>query len=139
MLGLGALIAATAFFGAAAYISFAEHPARLCLDDRAALLQWAPAYRRGFIMQSSLAVISAVLGFAEFWFSRQSASAIGAALILANWPYTLTIIMPVNRQLERKDLAGTDVRRLLVRWGQLHAIRTFLGAAAVVALVAQRF
>ena len=56
MLALTGLIAAALFTGAALYVSFAEHPARLGLDDRSALAQWKPAYARGTIMQASLAL-----------------------------------------------------------------------------------
>jgi len=57
-----ALIAATLFAGAALYVSVAEHPARLQLDDRAALTQWKPAYARGAVMQASLAIAGFLLG-----------------------------------------------------------------------------
>lgn len=62
MVSLLALVTASIFFGAAIYINIAEHPARLGLDDVAALAQWRPAYKRGFAMQAPIAVLSALLG-----------------------------------------------------------------------------
>ena len=67
MFGLFALASAAIFFGAAFYVNFAEQSARLSLDDRSLLAEWKPAYKRGFIMQASLAVIGFVLGILAWW------------------------------------------------------------------------
>ena len=104
MFGLLALVTAATFFGAAFYVSFAEQPARLGLDDRAA----------------------------AWWTTGVTTWVLGAIFIIANWPYTLIVIMPVNHRLEASLSTGasSDTRLLLTRWGRLHAGRSVLGAVA---------
>ncbi len=118
MLGLLALLTASIFFGAAIYINLAEQPARLHLDDRAALAQWVPSYRRAFEMQATLALISGLLGAAAWGRTGHVLWGLGAAIIILNWPYTLFFVMPVNRKLEatRPDETGEESRSLLKRW-----------------------
>ena len=130
--GLLALIAAALFAGAAIYINIAEQPARLTLDDRALLAQWKPAYARGFTMQATLAVVGFLLGVGAWWTTREVMWLAGAVFLLANWPYPLLIIMPVNHRLNdiEPDSAGPESRALIVRWGGLHARRTMLGFMA---------
>jgi len=131
---LFALIVAALFTGTAFYVNFAEQPARLGLKDRPLLAEFKTAYKRGALMQASLAVIGFVLGVIAWWQTGKPALLAGALLILANWPWTLIAIMPTNKALMATNLdkAGPKTRALIVKWGGLHAVRTALGALAVI-------
>lgn len=130
--GTFALTTAAAFSGAAIYINAAEQPARLELDNSAALREWKPSYSRGFAMQASLALAAALFGLLALWGSRDWRWLIGAALIFSNWPYTLIVILPINKRLEATspEAANEETRGLINTWGRLHAVRSALGSAA---------
>jgi Anthrone oxygenase len=127
-----ALATAAAFTGAAIYVNVAEQPARLGVDNKALLAQWKASYTRGFAMQASLALASALFGLLAFWFTRDWRSLVGAALIFANWPYTLLVILPTNKRIAAisPDAAVAEARALIETWGGLHAGRSALGLAA---------
>src|SRR5215510_2458491 len=137
LFGQLALVLAAAFAGAAFYINFAEHPARLVLDDKSSLKQWKPSYSAGYTMQASLVPASGILGLLAAWTSQDWHWIVGAVLILANVPYTLIGIMPTNHKLEAiwEADAGPNSRAMLVLWGKLHAIRTLLGVSATLAFL----
>ncbi len=132
-----ALISAAVFAGAALYISMVEHPARLGLDHRSLLMEWKPAYKRGTAMQAPLAIGGFVLGLAAWWQSGHLAWAVGALLMIANWPVTFFAIMPTNNKLMGIDpaMAGPESRAMIETWGSLHRVRTALGIAASVAFL----
>jgi hypothetical protein len=137
LIGQLALVTAAAFVGAAFYITFAEQPARLSLDDRALLAEWKLSYQRGFAMQASLALISTLLGLLTFWWTRNLLWFAGAIVIFSNWPYTLLVMLPVNKRhaATPKEKADGDVRRLVEAWGRMHTLRGALGFVAVLLYV----
>jgi hypothetical protein len=129
-----AVLFCTLFAGAAIYVNLVEHPARLSCGTEAAARQWAPSYRRATIMQATLAVSAAVTGIVTWFHGEGVAWLWGGLLILAVVPFTLLVIRPTNDRLlaPGRDLASAETRRLLERWGRLHAVRSALSLAASV-------
>ena len=135
LIGQIALLTAALFAGAALYVSIAEHPARLAAGEAAGLAQWKPSYERAKFLQGALALIGGALAFYLWWRSLNQLWLIGSLLLLANWPFTLFAIMKLNRRLEAAE-PGAESRDLLARWGRLHLVRTLLGLASALAMLA---
>jgi hypothetical protein len=133
-LSILALVFAALFTGAALYISLVEHPARLGLADGPLLAQWQPSYKRALPIQSGLAVAGALAGLIVAYLSSEWRWFAASILLLANWPFTLMVIRPVNKRLMAMQIgeAGVESRALLVRWGKLHNVRSALGSAATI-------
>ncbi|WP_195179718.1 DUF1772 domain-containing protein [Mesorhizobium sp. INR15] len=137
MFGLLALSVAAAFSGAAIYVSVAEQPARLRLEDKALLQEWQPSYKRGAAMQASIAIVACVLGLIAWWQTGGPGFLVGAVMIILPWPWTLIVMMPANRVLEAMNAGATNpqARALIVRWGNLHLVRAALGVLATLAFL----
>lgn len=133
-----ALVAAAMFAGGALYVSLAEHPARMRLDDRGALGQWGPSHRWATFLQGGLALLSTIFGLWAWWKIGVTWLLVGGLLTAAAILFTLVVILPTNTRLKAfaADSAGAESRALLTRWGRLHAVRTVLGLAAVTAYFA---
>ena len=84
------------------------------------------------MMQASLAIVGGFFGAVVFFATFEWRWLLGAVVLLANWPYTIFVIMPINRRLMNTPAgaARAETRRMIGRWGILHAGRNALGLGA---------
>jgi len=133
LLGSLAISFAAFFAGAAIYITVAEHPARLLLDSRNLLLEWQATYPVGVKLQGSVVILAGLAALWAWWLSRDWRWILGAMLILANWPFTLMVLQPINSELMAlaPEQTGARAHALAVRWGNLHAVRGGFGVLSL--------
>ena len=129
-----AILTATLFSGAAIYVNLVEHPARMECGTEFAARVFAPSYRRAAVMQAVLASAATIAGIGAWFMDARVAWLVGALLIFAVVPFTIIAIRPTNNQLldPALDRKSEAARRLLTRWGRLHAVRSILALAASV-------
>jgi len=132
-----AVLCAGLFAGAAIYITFVEHPARLECGTELALTEFGPSYRRATLMQASLAAVGLITAVIAWTQGRGTAVLAGGAVLGLVIPFTLVVILPTNKRLQDPglDRRSAEAAALLARWGRLHAVRSGLGALAFGVLV----
>ena len=125
-------LACALFSGAAVYLSLVEHPARMECGVELAATEFAPSYRRATVMQARLAAVGLVSSIAA-WGRRGFLWVIGGGLLGSVVPFTLIVILPINKQLLKPalDRRSAETERLLARWGTLHAVRSVLSGLAL--------
>ena len=69
-------------------------------------------------MQASLAIVGGLFGLVAFLSTLDWRWLLGAVVLLANWPYTIYVIMPTNRLLmdTPPKTATAETRRMHERW-----------------------
>ena len=133
LLEIIAILAAGLFAGAAIYIYLAEQPARKQIDIAAALAEWRPSYKMAAVVQPLLAAVGFLSALGAWLMGASVWWLVGGVLLVAVIPYTLVVVFPTNNKLldpaidKNPDLA----RRLLIRWGRLHTVRSAMSLAAV--------
>ena len=132
-----AVVATALFAGAAIYINLVEHPSRMGCSTEIAATVWAPSYERATVMQASLAILGFLAGLAAWLLGAHVMWLVASLFILAVVPVTLLVIFPTNNKLlaPGRDLASPETRALLVKWGELHAIRSALSLVATMLFV----
>jgi uncharacterized membrane protein len=135
-----AVAACGIFTGAAVYINLVEHPARMQCGVRLAATEFGPSYHRAAVMQASLAIIGFVAATSAWFAGANYLWLVGGILLVAVVPFTLLVIMPINKKLLAPDLDkdSDDARDLLTKWNRLHAVRTLLSLSAFLIFVVIR-
>ena len=128
-----AVLACGLFAGAAVYLSLVEHPARMECGTELAATEFAPSYRRATVMQASLAAVGLTSSIAAWLAAASFLWVVGGVLLGSVIPFTLIVILPTNTQLLSPALDGrsAETKRLLARWGRLHAVRSVLSGMAL--------
>ena len=137
IVALVAILAAGLFTGAAVYITFVEHPARVSCGSTLAVTQFAPSYQRATVMQASLALIGTSAGIVRWGAGGGIGWLVSGVVLGAVVPFTLVVILPTNHRLldASLDRASPEAEALLARWGRLHAVRSALSFAAFVSFL----
>jgi hypothetical protein len=132
-----ATLCAGLFAGAAVYITFVEHPARLECGTELAATEFGPSYRRATLMQASLAAVGLFAAVAAWAQGRGVGVLIGGLLLGLVIPFTLVVILPTNQLLldPGLDRGSAEAGALLARWGRLHAVRSAVSALAFLVLL----
>src|SRR5258708_34033383 len=130
--GLYAFALAAAFLGATIYIGLVEQPARLRLNGRAMIQEWKLSNRRGTLVLSVLAVLSATIAFIQFRINGDVRWTIGGITILASWPYAYFVMMPVNIWLFAIPFGKpvSPIRKLMRDWSRLEGGPALYGLVA---------
>ncbi len=129
------LLAASAsglFTGAALFMHFVEHPARMELGPALGVPSFAAMYQRAAIMQPLLAFLS-FFGGAAAWLAGANAWWLMGGIIMGSlFPYTLILMLPLNKELTDPGLDKNSPRaaELLERWGNLHKYRAYAALVA---------
>jgi Domain of unknown function (DUF1772) len=127
-----ATVCAGLFAGAALYVTFVEHPARLECGTELAATEFGPSYRRAAVMQATLAALGLAAAVVAWAQGRGLIVLIAGMALGLVIPFTLLVVLPTNQRLldPRLDRGSPETARLLVRWGRLHAVR---GAVSLLA------
>ncbi len=114
------------FFGAAVYISIAQHPASMKAGVPVAARFFPPMYGLAAPMQIVSALVGSLAGLIQWLLADNVLWAIGAAFLIAVIPFTLVVLKPINDQLldTKTERTESEIEDLLNRWAPRHWVRS---------------
>jgi uncharacterized membrane protein len=127
-----ALFCCGTFFGAALYISLAQHPAAIEAGVAVGGRFFSPMYKRAAPMQIGLALAGFITGLLAWYSNGDYLWLVGAVSLVSVIPITLVFIKPINDVLlnPENDPESEDTEKLLLQWGPRHWMRTVVSGTA---------
>ena len=134
MIQVLALFCCGTFFGAALYISLAQHPATLETGASFGGHFFPPMYKRAAPLQIVLALIGFIAGMVVWFNGAGTLWLAGSLFLISVVPITLLLIKPINDILLSSDNnpESEETKNLLLRWGPKHWIRTIVSGVAFI-------
>lgn len=134
MIELFALFCSGTFFGAAVYVSIAQHPASLEAGGDVPGKFFPPMYRRAAPMQIALAVAGTISALVVWIQTDAVIWAVGSIALFSVIPITLLVIKPINDALlsPENDPGSAETSQLLRAWGIRHWLRSIASGIAFV-------
>ena len=114
------------FFGAAVYISIAQHPATMQTGIPFASVFFPPMYGLAAPMQIISALGGTLAGVAMWFVYGSLLWLVGAILLVFVIPYTIVILKPINDQLldSQAVRSEAETEKLLNLWAPRHWVRS---------------
>ncbi len=132
LIEFSALFLCGIFFGAAVYISIAQHPATMKTGTPFAAKFFPPMYNLAAPMQIATAIGGTLAGLLQWFFGGSILWLVGAVLLIFVIPFTLIFLKPINDQLLDSNAQRTDAdtEKLLNQWAPLHWVRSIASGLA---------
>src|SRR5208337_5574270 len=94
-----AVLSALFFTAIAIYVNLGEHPARMECGHEVAATVFGPSYKRASKIQVGLVSAATISGVALWMMGAGFMWLIGALFIFAAVPFTLVVMMAINKEL----------------------------------------
>ena len=127
-------VTAGIFTGKCSYCTVIEQPSRLKLPTNMAVTQWRNGFKKAAIMQSALLTVSGTSALIANYYEPNKKWLAAGLLLLSILPYTGVVMMSTNTALldPKFDVDSDEARSLLVKWGNMHSVRTLMAYIALV-------
>lgn len=131
ILGMGAI------FGTALTASIVVHPILTVVKRSTAIEVFKPFFDKTHVIVLVLSIIVSLLCLVASILSGNWSWFVISLIMHLNGPYTIFLMMPLNRRLMSKDVdpESEQTQKDLIKWGSLHAVRTIVNGLVFIIFI----